>query len=210
MIFSWLDPDKEVYVLQNRKFRKKRSLFVSGGGGKTLSGAFVKSTQLQVRMGFFFKEEYGMGLLYSKNKGKKNTTAESVYANNSIPFHRIVEDYQGAMFLFSPFYSKANFFNQIFYYDFIIGLGYGKLNESNNRGELNNRGKLNEEEPLRTKESHNGPLMDLGLKFFITPYLSTSLNANAFYYQAKSGKKDNSKEIWYSHWDLTLSVGLTL
>ena len=168
----------------------------------------MDSTQLQVRMGFFFKEEYGMGLLYSKNKGKKNTTAKSVYANNTIPFHRIVEDYQGAMFLFSPFYSKANFFNQIFYYDFIIGLGYGKLNESNNREELNADPPL--PISLRTKESHNGPLMDMGLKFFITPYLSTSLNANAFYYQAKSGKKDSPKDIWYSHWDLTLSVGLTL
>ena len=52
--FSWLDPDKEVYVLQNRKFRKKRSLFVSGGGGKTLSGAFVDSNSITGAHGIFF------------------------------------------------------------------------------------------------------------------------------------------------------------
>ena len=76
--FSWLDPDKEVYVLQNRKFRKKRSLFLNLGFGKDISESFVDSTQIQGRVGFFFKEDYGLGLLYSQNRGKDSDSAESV------------------------------------------------------------------------------------------------------------------------------------
>ena len=37
------------------------------------------------------------------------------------------------MLLWAPFYSKANFFNKIFYYDFIIGIGYAELDDANNR-----------------------------------------------------------------------------
>src|SRR5690554_4309003 len=55
--FSWLDPDKEVYVLQNRKYRKAGRLHATLGGGITTSGAFVDSTTLQGRVGFFFREE---------------------------------------------------------------------------------------------------------------------------------------------------------
>ena len=200
--FSWLDPDKEVYVLQNRKFRKKRSLFLKAGFGKSLSGSFVDSTQIQARAGFFFKEEYGMGVLYSKNNGKANEASGTLKSIYSTPFRRITQDYQGFMFLWAPFYSKSNFFNKVFYYDFIIGLGYGKLNEVNNKATIVETKFLPEE-----KASHSGPLVDLELNFFITRYLSTSLNANAIYYKAQNKDK---KKVWYNHWDLTLSMGLTL
>ena len=203
--FSWLDPDKEVYVLQNRKFRKKRSLFLNTGFGKSLSGAFVDSTQIQVRVGFFFKEEYGVGVLYSKNSGKSNETSESAKGVYLVPFRRITQDYRGLMFLWAPFYSKSNFFNKVFYYDFIIGLGYGKLNEINNRPLVVKRDPSLHE----VTGSQSGPLVDLELKFFITRHLSASLNADAMYYRAQNSKEP-SKKVWYNHWDLTLSIGLTL
>ena len=101
--FSWLDPDKEVYVLQNRKFRKKRSLFLKAGFGKSLSGSFVDSTQLQARAGFFFKEEYGVGVLYSKNNGKANETSETVGKFISIPFVELPKTTKGSCFFGHPF-----------------------------------------------------------------------------------------------------------
>ena len=33
--FSWLDKDKEIYVLQNRKFKKVNRFYLSGGFGKS-------------------------------------------------------------------------------------------------------------------------------------------------------------------------------
>lgn len=200
--FSWLDPDKEVYVLQNRKFRKKRSAFFSGGFGKGLSGAFVDSVQFQVRTGFFFQEDYGLGFLYSKNDSDESETGKSVTLE--FPFRRLVQDYRGAMLLWSPFYSKTNFFNKVFYYDIIVGLGYAELNETNNRLAVEGRNPELEDVELK----HQGPLVDLEAKFFITPWLNTSINVNAVYYKDKNS--DNTKDIWYNQWDLTFSIGFIL
>ena len=76
--FTWLDPDKEVYVLQNRKFRKSGRLYINAGGGMTTSGAFINASNIQFRGGFFFKEDWGLEGVYSLNSGKENETAKSV------------------------------------------------------------------------------------------------------------------------------------
>ena len=81
--FSWLDPDKEVYVLQNRKFRKAGHVHAYIGGGKTLNGAFVDSNTIQGRLGFYFMEEFGFEGIYAKSSGKENTTASNVRDNGS-------------------------------------------------------------------------------------------------------------------------------
>ena len=52
--FSWLDPDKEIFVLQNRTYQKDGNFYVNVGGGFTASGAFVDSLNVQGRFGFFF------------------------------------------------------------------------------------------------------------------------------------------------------------
>src|SRR5690606_16916020 len=104
--FSWLDPDKEVYVLQSRKFRKNGRAYVNAGGGITTSGAFVSAKNIQGRAGYFFKEEWGFEFLYSMNSGSENETAKSVRnegSSGSVPFRRIVDKYYGAMIMWSPF-----------------------------------------------------------------------------------------------------------
>ena len=58
--FSWLDKDKEIYVLQNRKFRKVGKVYVGAGGVKTISGAFVDSYGGTLRGGYFFSEDWGI------------------------------------------------------------------------------------------------------------------------------------------------------
>ena len=72
---------------------------------------------MQARFGFFFTEELGVEFLYSKNSGKENDTAQSVRrgpdGSGTIPFRRIIDQYYGAYFLWSPFYAKVNTFNKI-------------------------------------------------------------------------------------------------
>ena len=135
--FSWLDPDKEVYVLQNRKFRKAEHLYVNLGAGITTSGAFVDSTSIQGRAGYFISEDWGIEVLYAKNNGKENDNFKAVRATSngtgSTPFRRIVESYTGGMIVWSPFYSKINTFNKIVYMDWIFGLGVAQLQEHNNK-----------------------------------------------------------------------------
>ena len=204
--FNWLDPDKEVYVLQNRKFRKKGKVHVNGGFGLTTGKAFVDANVIQGRVGYFFKEEFGFEFLYSKNSGKENSTAATVRnegSAGSIPFRRIVQDYAGGMLMWSPFYAKVNTFNKIVYFDWIIGLGMAKINEENNREEFLNIGSRS----INTPESHTGIMWDTALKFYINQNVDLRLDLTGIHYQADQAAVSNPTKTWYSNWDLSLSLG---
>jgi outer membrane beta-barrel protein len=211
--FTWLDPDKEVYVLQNRKYRKKGKVHLNLGGGTTLSGAFVDSSTLQGRIGYFFMEEWGFEAMYAQNGGSENVTAESVRnrgQSGSVPFRRIVDKYMGAMALWSPFYTKINTFNKIIYFDWIFGLGFGELQETNNQDEFILGSKTD------TTLNHKGLLWDVGMKFFINESFDLRLDLTVFHYKAdviqvnsgSSGLDPNAGDEWNSNWDLSASFGI--
>ncbi len=205
--FSWLDPDKEVFVLQNRKFRKASHAHINLGGGITTSGAFVDSTTLQARAGYFFTEDYGFELLYAKNSGKENDTAKGVRNSSgggtgTTPFRRIVENYMGAMFLWSPFYSKINTFNSIVYMDWIFGLGYAQLKEHNNKLRFT-QGQT--AEGLETSETHSGVMWSAGLKFYLSESFSIRTDLTAIHYSADNISTSGSS--YKSNFDATASIG---
>lgn len=206
--FSWLDPDKEVYVLQNRKFRKEGHLYFNLGAGITTSGAFVDSSAVQGRVGFFVSENFGFEILYSKNIGKENDTAKAVRGagmagGGTTPFRRIIDSYNGAMILWSPFYSKINTFNSIVYMDWIFGLGLTQIKEKNNKLAFENS-MLKDQETL---ESHTGLLWEAGLKFYLDPCFSIRTDLTAFHYSAKNIAIAGS--TLKSNYDATMSLGYT-
>nr|BDT26797.1 outer membrane beta-barrel domain-containing protein [Bacteriovorax sp. HI3] len=207
--FSWLDPDKEVFVLQNRKFRKANHAHINVGGGITTSGAFVDSTAIQGRAGYFFTEDYGFEVLYSKNSGKENETAKGVRnsgggGTGTTPFRRIVDSYMGAMFLWSPFYSKINTFNKIVYMDWIFGLGYAQLKEKNNKLRFT-QGQT--AEGIETEETHSGIMWSAGLKFYINESFSVRTDLTAVHYSADNISTSGSS--YKSNFDATASIGYT-
>ena len=202
--FSWLDPEKEVYVLQNRKYVKGGRLHFYAGGGTTLSGPFVDSTTLQARAGYFFNENWGFEVLYARNNGKENSTAELVRTSGGArPFRRIVDDYTGGMLVWAPFYSKINTFNKILYFDWFIGLGYAKVQETNNKIEFQRMaaGPLSE-------ESHNALMWNLGVKFFINNTWSLRTDVTALHYQADGPELDDPQSTWYNNFDLVFMLGM--
>lgn len=205
--FSWLDPDKEVFVLQNRKFRKAGRLHLNVGGGITTSGAFVDSTAIQGRAGYFVTEDYGLEVIYSKNNGKENDTAKGVRNSSgggtgTTPFRRIVQSYTGAMFLWSPFYSKINTFNSIVYMDWIFGLGYASLTEKNNKLRFTEGQSA---EGVETQESHSGIMWEAGLKFYLNENFSVRTDLTAIHYSADNIASDGSS--YKSNFDATVSLG---
>jgi outer membrane beta-barrel protein len=204
--FSWLDPDKEIFVLQNRKYRKANHLYLNLGAGITTSGAFVDSTSIQGRMGYFFNEDWGIEGIYSKNSGKENITAKGVRSSGPqgtgvTPFRRIVSDYQGALLVWSPFYSKVNTFNKIIYMDWIFGVGYSKLNEANNKLAFQSATLANSV----SNESHYGIIWEAGMKFYISESFSTRLDLTAVHYSANNVSTSGSS--YTSNFDATLSLG---
>lgn len=207
--FSWLDPDKEVFVLQNRKYRKADHAYINIGGGITTSGAFVDSTAIQGRVGYFFTEDYGLEGIYSKNSGKENATATAVRGGGSggtgtTPFRRIVDSYMGGMFVWSPFYSKINTFNKIVYMDWIFGLGYAQLKESNNKRRFID-GPISE--GIETQESHSGIMWEVGLKFYLSESFSIRTDLTAIHYKADNISTAGTSNK--SNFDATASLGYT-
>lgn len=203
--FSWLDQDKEVFVLQNRKYRKSGRIHAFAGAGITTSGAYVDSTSFQGRLGFFMSEDYGFEVLYAKNSGKENDTYKAVTTANSTvtPFRRIVSDYIGAMFLWAPFYSKINTFNTVVYADYIFGLGVAKLSETNNKKSYQSNGI----DKTETDETHTGLMWQVGMKFHLGENWSVRPDLTVIHYQAE-GASSAKKKIT-SNYDATISLGYT-
>ena len=199
--FSWLDPDKEVYVLQNRKYRKADHLQVNAGWGITTSGAFVDSSAIQGRLGYFFSEDFGFEGLYSKNSGKENTTAKGVRnsggGTGSTPFRRIVDNYYGGMILWSPFYSKIN---TIVYMDWIFGVGYSKLKEHNNKLKITTGW-----DDTETTESHSGVIWEVGMKFYLDQSFSIRTDLTSVLYSANNITTTGTS--LKSNYDATISLG---
>lgn len=205
--FTWLDPDKEVYVLQNRKYRKAGRMHLNIGTGVTTSGAFVDATTFQGRAGYFFKEDWGFEAVYAINNGKENGTAASLRSDGtsgSVPFRRIVDNYMGGMILWSPFYSKINTFNTIIYLDWIIGAGVAKLEESNNYQEF----AINPNDETQTTESHTGFMWDAGLKFYLNENFDIRTDLTVVHYKANKPIRNGVGEsTYYSNWDFAISLG---
>lgn len=204
--FSWLDQDKEVFVLQNRKFRKVSKLYFNLGGGLTTSGAFVDSTAYQGRVGYFFTEEFGFEGLYSKNVGKENDTAKGVQSSGpqgsgTRPFRRIVDNYIGVMGLWAPFYSKINTFNTIVYVDWIFGLGYAQLTEKNNKLAFQSASLRD----VSTTEKHSGIIWEAGMKFYLNESFSARLDLTTVHFQ--TNKISTPGTVIFSNYDATVSLG---
>lgn len=203
--FSWLDKDKEIYVLQNRKFRKDGTVYIGGNVSKTITGAFVNTYGTSLRGGFFFREDWGVELAYGKGFGGENTTAKGIKEQGTVPFYRKIDSYTGAMLMWSPFYSKINTFNKIFYYDWLFGAGAANITSLDNRKKFSNSGTL-------TSESSIGLMWTTGMRFYIDQNWSVRLDFTGFNWRAdRYGKPTGTatvqkKSDYFNHFDV--GVGL--
>lgn len=189
--FSWLDQDKEIYVLQNRKFRKDGRFYVGVNGVKTLSGAFIDSYGVSLRAGYFFKEDWGLELLYGKNSGDENDTAKGVKSQGTVPFYRKIDSYYGGLVTWSPFYAKINAFNQVFYYDWTFGAGLASLQTQDNRRKFDSI-----PSNALTSESAMAGIWNIGFRFYLTQSWSLRFDFTGFHYNAdKSSRQGTSGPV---------------
>ena len=204
--FSWLDKDKEIYVLQNRKFRKVGKVYIGGDGVKTISGAFIDSYGGSLRAGYFFSEDWGIEGVFGKNSGSKNDTAKGVEDQTSKAFYRKVDTYMGAMAMWSPFYSKINTFNKVFYYDWMFGLGLASIKILDNRNELDTP-------PSNTLTSSNalGVMWNTGLRVYISETWSLRIDITGLHAKPKkenlvsSGNSVTTNSL-FSNYDLGIGL----
>jgi outer membrane beta-barrel protein len=127
--FSWLDPDKKIYVVQNRKFTKANHLELSTSYGIGMSEAYRTQRQWIVRGTFYFSEHWGISGFYFNNYNSANDNYGEVESlSHLVPAVRDTNTYLGGSIVWVPFYGKINLFNQIFYIDWDFELGVGSAN----------------------------------------------------------------------------------
>lgn len=209
--FSWLDKDKEIYVLQNRKFRKDGKVYLGLTGVKTLNGAFIDSQGGTGRIGYFFSEDWGLELVFGKNSGSLNNAGKGVKEQGTVPFYRKIDSYTAAMLAWSPFYSKINLFNQIFYYDWILSGGVASIRTQDNRNAYDTGAGVNSNNAL-TAETATGGIWNSGLRFYVTEHWSVRFDVTGIHYKAAKtrqleGASDTFKtNQWFHNYDF--GVGL--
>ena len=204
--FSWLDKDKEIYVLQNRKFRKVGKVYVGAGGVKTISGAFVDSYGGTLRGGYFFSEDWGIEGVFGKNSGSTNDTAKGVEDQQAKAFYRKVDSYLGAMMMWSPFYSKINTFNKVFYYDWMFGLGVASVKTLDNRTEFDTPAGSS-----LTSSNSFGAVWNTGLRVYLNESWSLRIDFTGLHVKPKKENiVDNGNSVTtnslFSSYDLGLGL----
>lgn len=131
--FLWLDPDKKVYVLQNKVHKKEHTIYANIGAGLGLSSNFQDTSLFHGNAGYYLTEEWSIEALYTSYNNKDNEAFENLKKlNGSVPFIRKTKSNYGLIAQWSPFYGKINTFNKIFYFDWSFGAGLGKLNTESN------------------------------------------------------------------------------
>jgi outer membrane beta-barrel protein len=207
--FSWLDNDKEIYVLQNRKFRKDGNLYLGATAAYNLSQPFLDAFGGTVRGGYFFSEDWGLEFLYGKNSNNENDTAKGVKEQGTVPFYRSIDSFMGATIMWSPFYSKINTFNKVFYFDWMFGLGIGSISTKDNRNKFDTTATDQDE---LTQENHIGALWNTGFRFYLNESWSLRLDLTGQAYKAdKTNKTQAATETTkaskvYNNYDLGLGL----
>lgn len=129
--FSWLDPDKKIYVLQNRRYQKAGRAHASLMAGPAVASAYRNIFSLSPRLAYYFNEWLGVEAMYirSFNSANGNFDALRVASGSSVlPVVREIKDQMGLLLHYSPWYAKINVFNKVLYFDWYFTAGAGMLN----------------------------------------------------------------------------------
>ncbi|RZA05770.1 MAG: outer membrane beta-barrel domain-containing protein [Proteobacteria bacterium] len=212
--FSWLDPEKKIYVVQNRKYLKQNRLEVALSGGIGGGDAYRKSMTVMPRIIFYPSETFGISVFGGFNKNAENHNVSDLKeAGSSVkPAVRDVSSRLGASVMWLPFYGKVNLFNQILYLDWHFEAGVGTVST-----EID----LNKDyggNPILEETSHFAFHWGTGQKFFITRNWAARIDFMAQYYNAPSGvvpgvvsptTATGTPEVSYDNYYVTIGASYT-
>lgn len=206
--FLWLDPDKKVYVLQNKIYKKEHTFYADLGYLSNFTSTFQKTQGFSGKAGFYVHEEWGIEAYYNGYSNADNENWNNVRnINGADPFVRRLNDTYGAMVIWSPFYGKINTFNRIFYFDWSFGAGVAKINAESNRKTVDDTNL----ESKYDKESYTGAVWKTNVKFHLKENIHVGVEWMQHHYSApgpnRNGKEGASK--MRTNQDLIISVGFS-
>jgi len=201
--FLWLDPDKAVYVLQNKIHKKENSFFLSGGYASSINTDFQTTQGGSIELGYWLNETLALSLQHSVFSSKNDEAYKNITRVNNIePFVRRAQNYTNLWFHWSPFYGKINTFNRIYYFDLGFALGLGSLNMESNLRTLDDTNVVGVYDPEN--------FTSLGAKGFVKfhpserTFISIEIINNT--YKANSPANQNSKQFKHLR-DFTINFG---
>ncbi len=203
--FLWLDPDKKVYVLQNKLYKKEHSFYFDLGYISNFTSKFQDTQGVGARAGFYVHEEWGLELFYNQYSNTNNDDFRNVrLINEAEPFIRRLNSSYGANVIWSPFYGKINTFNKIFYFDWSFGAGISKVNAESNLKTVRIGNVANKYE----KETYNGGVLKTKVKLHLKENVHLGLEYMNTYYMAPGPKAPKSDRL-RTNTDIIFSVGFS-
>lgn len=203
--FLWLDPDKKVYVLQNKLYKKEHKFYGDVGYLTNMTSKFQNTSGLALKAGYYIHEELGVEVFYHSYSNQNNDDYNNVKSvNKVIPFVRRLNQSYGAAVIYSPFYGKINTFNQIFYFDWSFGAGIAQVESESNIKTVRILNAPNKYE----REMHKGALLKTKLKFHLTENMHLGIEYMNTYYMAPGPQNPKSDKL-RTNSDLIFSVGFS-
>ena len=203
--FNWLDPDKKIYVLQNRKYVKKGHPIVSLMGGGSLSNPFRNVLSADGRFAYYASEWLGVELFYTQFFNSPNSVIQAlaVASPNALPSVREIRSQVGGMIHFVPWYAKINVFNSILYFDWYFGVGLGSISSF-----VDTRTRLTDPS-IYTQQNLLGLYLSTGHEYYLSQNFIFRLDVTgAFYSSPINGLTGDSS--WYTHLNFAAGLGWRL
>lgn len=204
--FSWLDKDKKIYVLQNRRYTKARRVLASFGAGVGSSNPYRDVKYIEPRLAIFFSEAFGVEMLYSRVFNSANSTFDALQSKSVMPFVREINGQTGALLHWVPWYAKINVFNHVLYFDWGFEAG-GALIDATKKYKLTGDSIT---DPVRSaSDNQKALLLGTTQQFFLGHHWSIRLDVLGAFYKA-TYKAESPDETWFSNFQYGLGVGFRL
>lgn len=202
--FKWLDPEKKIYVLQNRRYQKANRVLLSMLVGPGISNSYRSTYNLEPRFAYYFKEDLGVEFFFTKGFNSPNNTfralAQAVGAAGPYPVVREMDSQFGLLMHWVPWYSKINVFNKILYFDWYFSGGVGQLKTNLSQ---------NSTGAVTANESLFGLYFGTGHQYYVSESLVFRLDFQGTFYRAPIfGTTGDS--VYYSNYSFGLGLGWRL
>lgn len=198
--FKWLDPDKKIYVLQNRRYLKADHAMVSLTGGPGWSNPYRNTLSLTPRFAYYFSEAFGIEFFYSATNNSENNTYKALVNTNTnvLPVIREIKGEFGGMLQWVPWYAKINVFNQILYFDWYFAGGAGTA--------LTRTLTVTNGATTSVDESKFAAFVESGMIYHISEVFKVRMDVMGDYYRAPiyGTSGDNA---WFANYKFELGIG---
>lgn len=203
--FLWLDPDKKVYVLQNKLYKKEKTFYFDAGYMDNLTSKFQDTNGFGLRAGYYIHEEWGVEIFLNEYANKNNDEYRNIrLINETEPFIRRPKQSYGAMVIWSPFYGKINTFNKIFYFDWSFGAGLGQIQTQTNLDTVVNSTAVSK---FKTENNVAG-VFKTKLRFHVSEHMNVGVEYMTQGYQAPGPRNPKQDNLRWNN-DLIFSVGFS-